>query len=326
LSYNLYFNGWDRSGTPPQSGNLYHHPSGDIKKRAAYSQPAVVQNTVINWTDSNGDPVTTPASHHYRVVYSENTFEVGSSGSPLFGPDQRIHGQLHGGDGGCSGTITTYYGRFSRSWADGGTADSRLSDWLDPLGTGVETLGGKEQEAQATISISGKVTNELSTPIVNATVYISGPVNDSIVTGNDGSYTFDGIPLGQVVGLRVDKEDAAAAGVSTGDQLLIAKHSLAVDPLDTPYKILAADVNNSGSISVTDRISIQKIILGIDLEFEGQPEWRFLPASWPLGNDPFENHPLPETFMINDITGNISGLDFIGVKLGDVNNSAPTDN
>lgn len=326
LSYGLYFNGWDRSGTPPLSGNLYHHPSGDIKKRSAYTQPSVVQTSVINWTDSNGDIVTTPANHHYRVIYSAGTFEIGSSGSPLFGPDQRVHGQLHGGTGGCDGTTTTYYGRLSRSWADGSSPGSRLSDWLDPLGLGVDTLDGKEQENQAVFRISGKVTNELGTPIVNAKVHISSPITDSVTTGADGQYMFAGIPLGNVVGLHVEKEDVAAAGVSVADQILIAKHSLAVDTLDSVYKMLAADVNDTGNISVLDRIQMQKIILGIDLAFEGQPEWRFLPAAWPLGDDPFANHPLPEVYMIDDITGDISGFDFIGVKLGDVNINAPTDN
>jgi len=326
LSYNLYFNGWDRSGDAPASGNLYHHPSGDIKKRSVYTQPSVVYNTGIDWTDSDGDVVTTPANHHFQVDYSEGTFEVGSSGSPLFGPDQRIHGQLHGGIHDCSLVTIGYYGRLSRSWADGSSTDSRLNDWLDPLGLGVETLDGKEQQQQGSFSISGQVTNELGTPIVNAEVHISGPVTDSVTTGEDGQYAFNDIPLGNAVGLRVEKTDAATAGVSLADQILIAKHSLAVDTLDSVYKMLAADVNDSGNISVLDRIQIQKIILGINLQFEGQPAWRFLPASWPLGDDPFANHPLPEIFLLDDITGNLSGFDFIGVKLGDVNLNSPTDN
>ncbi len=49
-------------------------------------------------------------------------------------------GQLHGGGAACGNNAPDWYGWFHISWTGGGTSDSRLSDWLDPLGTGAETL------------------------------------------------------------------------------------------------------------------------------------------------------------------------------------------
>ncbi|HNU83421.1 MAG TPA: T9SS C-terminal target domain-containing protein, partial [Thermoanaerobaculia bacterium] len=61
------------------------------------------------------------------------TTEPGSSGSPLFDPNHRIVGQLHGGSAACGNNLSDYYGRFSVSWTGGGSNTSRLSNWLDPL-------------------------------------------------------------------------------------------------------------------------------------------------------------------------------------------------
>jgi hypothetical protein len=69
------------------------------------------------------------------------TTEGGSSGSPLFDQDGYVVGELHGGDAACGNDRPDWYGRFSYAWDEGSTDDSRLSVWLDPLGTGQTTLG-----------------------------------------------------------------------------------------------------------------------------------------------------------------------------------------
>jgi hypothetical protein len=71
--------------------------------------------------------------------------EPGSSGSPLYSQAGRFIGQLHGGPSSCGATgdnLSDYYGRFSVSWAGGGTNATRLSNWLDAGGTGATTVNG----------------------------------------------------------------------------------------------------------------------------------------------------------------------------------------
>jgi hypothetical protein len=318
--FEAYFAGWDRRPDAPDAGIMFHHPSGDIKKVSAYDQ-AQIHPSSINWQAG-----ATPPNHHFNVDFSVGTFELGSSGSGLFDGTGKIRGQLHGGFNGCDDT-NAFYGRFTLSWDEGSTPDTRLMDWLDPAGTNADTLGGLDASPPAMVSIGGIITNEDGIPVANTTVYLSGPVNDTVTTGADGLYTFFDVPTGSVVGLHAFKDDDIQEGISNLDLIRIGQHNLGLLSLDSPYKEIAADVNNSQSISVLDQIAIRKAILGINIDYDAVDIWRFVPAAWPLSgpNDPMAA-PLPGVFMISNITGNIPDFDFIGIKSGDVNNSADPGN
>jgi hypothetical protein len=84
------------------------------------------------------DGVTDPAHQGYEL----GTTEPASSGSPLMDHNHRIIGQLHGGTASCSSDTYDEYGKIDASWVGGGTPASRLSDWLDPLGTGAMFVDG----------------------------------------------------------------------------------------------------------------------------------------------------------------------------------------
>ncbi len=64
--------------------------------------------------------------------------------TPLFNASKRIVGQLHGGDALCDNNLSDWYGRLAHSWTGGGSPSTRLSDWLDPAGTGVTSLTGAQ--------------------------------------------------------------------------------------------------------------------------------------------------------------------------------------
>jgi hypothetical protein len=70
------------------------------------------------------------------------------------------------------------------------------------------------------------------------------------------------------------------------DLIDIQKHILGVAPLSSPYHYLAADVNNSGSITALDQIKIRKVILGIDSDFSPVDNFRYLPT-YSLTDDAF---------------------------------------
>lgn len=135
--YLPYYAGWDITGISSASGVSIHHPGGDVKKISTYTKPL----TNTQWGNTSGT--------HFKVNWSETehghgTTEGGSSGSPLFGSNGLIIGQLTGGESSCSQTSAPdYYGKISFSWNSNGVPDStRLQPWLDPLNLGLDKLSG----------------------------------------------------------------------------------------------------------------------------------------------------------------------------------------
>ncbi|MEM9547415.1 MAG: dockerin type I domain-containing protein, partial [Bacteroidota bacterium] len=112
-----------------------------------------------------------------------------------------------------------------------------------------------------------------------------------------------------------------ANGVSTLDLVLIQRHILKLKDLDSPYKVIAADINNSGKVTSADLLDMRKLILGIWTEFEDNNSWRFVDATqeFPVISNPF---PFDEKINVLNFTDGAPGNDFVGVKIGDVNNSA----
>jgi len=134
LSANAYLAGWSRATSVPTSAVGIHHPSGEEKRISFEYNPL----SISGYFGVN-------ASTHLRVSdWDLGTTEGGSSGSPLFDQNKRIVGQLHGGLANCGNNSADWYGRFAVSWSGGGTSDSRLSDWLDPIGSGQTVMNGVE--------------------------------------------------------------------------------------------------------------------------------------------------------------------------------------
>jgi len=133
-AFNVYYAGWDRSGTTPPGAVGIHHPNTDTKA-ISFSDSALT--TIDNCI---GDGFST----HWNVNWSTGVTEPGSSGSAIWNSaNHKVVGFLSGGDSACGGSNQSdCYGKFSVAWDSGTTAASRLKDWLDPLNTGEEIIDG----------------------------------------------------------------------------------------------------------------------------------------------------------------------------------------
>lgn len=140
-------------------------------------------------------------------------------------------------------------------------------------------------------------------------------------TDGDGYYSDYFIPPILVLEVVPSKNDDPKNGVSTLDLIKIHKHLLGTQLLDSPYELIAADANNSSSISALDLVEIRKLILGLIPEFSKNKSWRFIHEDYvfPQPNDPWVGPGFPgSTFTGPD---GFNG-DFTGVKIGDVNGNA----
>jgi hypothetical protein len=143
--YDVFFNGWDATGMPGNTGVGIHHPAGDDKKISTHS--------VTPTDDGNFWALFWDATPNGHAVT-----EGGSSGSPLFRESGRVIGQLFGGSSlNCDDPANDLglYGKMSHSWTnpdDPMSFDSRrrLDVWLDPIGGGtILTTDGEYNPCQS---------------------------------------------------------------------------------------------------------------------------------------------------------------------------------
>lgn len=177
------------------------------------------------------------------------------------------------------------------------------------------------------ILIAGKVANEKGASVESVTLNIPGLNINPLVTGSNGAWTFTNLPKGQSYLIVPEKDINAGNGVSTVDLLLIQKHILGVKELDSPYKLIAADIDKNGVITTKDLIDLRRLILQVYTKFPSNTSWRFLDGSYKFPNpkNPFCNT-LPENLYYNKLNNDMLGLNIMGIKIGDVDGSAKASN
>jgi hypothetical protein len=130
-----YFAGWDRSGDPVTSSVVIHHPNTDAKRISFDFDAASTTLHLLDEPQRRGN--------HLRIAnWDLGTTEGGSSGGPLFNREKRVVGVLHGGHAACGNQAADWFGRLATAWHGGGRPGTRLSDWLDPIGSDVTALDG----------------------------------------------------------------------------------------------------------------------------------------------------------------------------------------
>jgi len=138
-AWEVGYAGWDARDQATGSAVAIHHPSTDEKRISFENDPT----SITDYLSATPDPNQT----HIRVEdWDVGTTEPGSSGSPLFSPEGRVIGQLHGGYAACGNDDADWYGRIAYSWDTGGSASARLKDWLDPNDTGTLVVDGLGEE------------------------------------------------------------------------------------------------------------------------------------------------------------------------------------
>ncbi|MBK9335132.1 MAG: HYR domain-containing protein [Lewinellaceae bacterium] len=148
----------------------------------------------------------------------------------------------------------------------------------------------------------------------------------TITTGGTGYWGTFGQLLepGYTSLLTPSKTTNPLNGVTTADLAAIQRHILGLEPFDAPWKIIAADANLDGKVTLQDVVLLQKLLLGHILKMPHGKSWRFFPKNYvfPNPNNPLQP-PLPGAIATpNTADPAPNWFDFTGVKIGDVNASA----
>ena len=175
-----------------------------------------------------------------------------------------------------------------------------------------EQLAGEQGIEDAQVELAGNPPNGL--PAINALG----------ISDNAGAYLFNNyLPLSTDYTVTPTKDDNPMNGVSTFDLVLISKHILGTDPLNSPYKIIAADANKSNSVTTFDILELRKLILGIYTELPNNTSWRFIDKSFTFADpgNPFASLPFAENISLGAAQASQMDDDFTGIKIGDVNST-----
>jgi len=115
--------------------------------------------------------------------------------------------------------------------------------------------------------------------------------------------------------------------LDVADILVLRKHILNRELVTRKAALIASDANRDGSIDVADIVAMRKVILrksdyySNDADGNPDPVWRFLDAGvldLEL-TDLFAKVGDYEVIEFSDLSQDQSGVDFIGIKLGDAN-------
>ncbi|MDX1913156.1 MAG: hypothetical protein SFV22_16805, partial [Saprospiraceae bacterium] len=167
--------------------------------------------------------------------------------------------------------------------------------------------------------INGNISRpDCQTPVEGVDVTLDGDATGNEITDPSGNYLFADLSCDGQYLLTPAKDGDDRVGLSVLDMLAIRRHILGIDPFTSPYRIIEADVNQSGSVTTFDVVQIQRLILGIDSEFPSNTAWRFVPADFIFTNlfNPFDP-PFPEDKLIAPLL-NDSMANFFAMKTGDV--------
>ena len=170
-----YFAGWDATGVNPSNQVAIHHPSGDLKK--------------ISFDTDAAGTATYGGATCWRIFnWEDGTTEPGSSGSPLFDQNQRIIGQLYGGQATCANNVNDYYGKFDVTfpfvcqWLAPGCTATAI-DGYDPYSPTVSL----DAQASGVLEPSGNYCTNTVSPQVNIRNAGTTTLTSLVIT-----YNFDG--------------------------------------------------------------------------------------------------------------------------------------
>ncbi len=183
-AYNVYYAGFDASGTGSNSGVGIHHPAGDIKKVSTYSAALTSRRYYAQLPDNSHWQ-----ANWVATVTNHSITEGGSSGSPLFNSAGRIVGKLSGGPSSCGAVAADkndYYGKISYDWVTNGAAASQqLKPWLDPGNSGTTSVAGRAACAAAGCPDIQEPNNTQATA---GNIAVATNYNALIATNTDNDY------------------------------------------------------------------------------------------------------------------------------------------
>jgi hypothetical protein len=181
---------------------------------------------------------------------------------------------------------------------------------------GVTYCGGCLTVVSPYYSMSGSIGYyDFVRPVPGVTVDVSGDASASTTTDENGDFVFHDLSAGNYTLMPSRTDDDP--GVSVGDAIKIRRHIAFVQEFDSPYKMIAADINLNNDVSVADVVLIRRYLA--ELEPLASGNWAFVDADFAAGMENWFDAPEYIDALISN--KDLELLDFVGIRMGDVNNT-----
>ena len=168
--------------------------------------------------------------------------------------------------------------------------------------------------------VSGKIETVSGEAFENLEVRLTHISDDASVrssrTDQSGVYAFEHVIRGEDYMISTSNDENHLMGVSTRDIIFIQRHILGLEALETAYQMIAADVDNSNSVTVTDIVALKKLILGIEDSFPNNESWRFVDARQVMSPDNFWD--MRTELYLHSIDKDMPKQNLTAIKTGDV--------
>ncbi len=178
---------------------------------------------------------------------------------------------------------------------------------------------GRHVLSTSVSAIIGNMATASAARMSNVAVQLTtSNINKRSISSAEGMYSFNDLDMNQEYMIVPKKTDNVGDGLTTLDLILIQQHILGLRKIQSPYDLIAADVNASQTITSADLVDLRRVILGVKDNFDKNDSWVFVPKS--LDMQSLANPLKYEAYlMIQTESSTIDNADFVGIKVGDIN-------
>ncbi|MEM1119819.1 MAG: T9SS type A sorting domain-containing protein [Bacteroidota bacterium] len=154
----------------------------------------------------------------------------------------------------------------------------------------------------------------------NVNVTVTNSDGKSIATVTENGLFQLSLPKNNTYTLTPALDIDPLNGVTTFDLVLISKHILGLQTFNSPFQYVAADVNQSGTISAYDMVQLRQLILNIHQKFPNNTSWKFVDETYEFTTANPAAEPYRQEVALTSM-GDREEVGFMAVKIGDVNQS-----
>ncbi|MCB2198626.1 T9SS type A sorting domain-containing protein [bacterium] len=170
------------------------------------------------------------------------------------------------------------------------------------------------------MNISGNIAYNTNGNVVDGvTVDLTGDATASTTTDENGDYSFSDLEPGTYY-VTPSYEVEGHTSVNALDVFRIQQH-IATDPSFTDgFQYVASDVDGGTTVSTIDAYKIQRVIVVLDTNFT-RGDWNFIPTNYGTNTSNWDS--AWDEWAVGLVTDDVTGVNFDGVRIGDVNNTWP---